>query len=147
MNSLRGLIELHEGRVPYAYQDSLGYWTIGVGHLIDRRKGGHLPPSVIDLLLDLDIAEHQAKLLNAQPWVADLDPVRQAVLFDMTFNLGVEPFDGDGYKDWPIFVGQVRTGKYDAAAANMLKTLWARQVGQRAIRLSQMMRTGMWPSK
>ncbi len=29
-----------EGEVLHAYQDSLGYWTIGIGVLIDKRKGG-----------------------------------------------------------------------------------------------------------
>lgn len=35
-----------EGNVPYAYSDSLGYLTIGVGFLIDKRKGGRLPEAV-----------------------------------------------------------------------------------------------------
>lgn len=29
-----------EGEKLYAYQDTLGYWTIGIGRLIDRRRGG-----------------------------------------------------------------------------------------------------------
>jgi lysozyme len=29
-----------EGEVLHAYQDKYGYWTIGVGRLIDARKGG-----------------------------------------------------------------------------------------------------------
>lgn len=146
MNTLRGLLSLHEGRIPYAYPDSLGYLTIGVGHLIDKRKGGKLPERIIDLLLDHDIEEHSGLLLKYQPWVAQMDPVRQAVLYDMTFNLGVEPFDGDGFKDWPMFVRQVQTGQWAAAAANMRSTLWAKQVGVRAVRLAKMMETGMWPT-
>ena len=144
--NLRDLLILHEGRVPHAYTDSLGYLTIGVGHLIDKRKGGRLPDHIIELLLDHDIKEHSQALLRVQPWVAGLDPIRQAVMFDMTFNLGIEPFDGDGFKDWPMFVNQVRTGQYTAAAANMLSTLWAKQIGKRAARLAEMMRTGTWPT-
>ena len=30
----------NEGEVLHAYQDHLGFWTIGVGRLIDKRKGG-----------------------------------------------------------------------------------------------------------
>ena len=33
-----------EGSIPHAYQDHLGFWTIGVGRLIDERKGGGLSP-------------------------------------------------------------------------------------------------------
>lgn len=145
MNTLRELLVLHEGRVPHAYRDSLGYLTIGVGHLIDNRKGGRLPEEIIDILLDHDIKEHSDALVAVQPWVMKLDEVRRAVLFDMTFNLGIEPFDGDGFKDWPIFLGQVQSGLYNAAADNMLKTLWAKQVGRRAERLAGMMRDGKWP--
>lgn len=45
-------LETDEGRVPHAYQDHLGYWTIGVGHLIDKRKGGGLTPDEVDYLLE-----------------------------------------------------------------------------------------------
>jgi len=174
------MLELDEGRVPCAYRDSLGYWTAGVGRLIDSRKGAHLPrwlldeldektrseferlndlplsvkknpmakltDAQIDRLLNEDIAEHQRVLRSYQPWVELLDPVRQAVLDDMTFNLGIEPFDHDGFGDWPNFLAQVQKGLYAQAAANMRGTLWAKQVGARAERLARMMETGLWHS-
>ena len=146
-SNVRDLITLHEGRVPYAYTDSLGYLTIGIGHLIDKRLGGRLPDHIIDALFDHDLASHRQELEKALPWLYTLDPVRQAVLLDMTFNLGPEPFDGDGFKDWPKFVQQVRQRRFDAAADNMLSTLWARQVKGRAVRLADMMRTGRWPGE
>jgi lysozyme len=166
-NSLRSLLILHEGRRPKKYRDSLGYWTIGVGHLIDERKGGSLPvfivselnrrgldvydsdpmpEDLIDKLLDWDIAEHCAQLEKLLLWVKSLDPVRYAVIADMFFNLGPEPFDNDGIKDWPVFLGQVARGEYEAAANNMLRTLWAKQVKSRAVRLAEMMRSGAWPA-
>jgi lysozyme len=151
---LHKMLSLHEGRVDVPYKDSLGLWTAGVGHLIDRRRGGSLHPSwkafpltdvEIDEALTDDIRKHARELLNAQPWVTKLDDCRQAVLFDMCFNLGIEPFDGDGFKDWPMFVSQMKAGQWVAAAANMRSTLWAKQVGSRAIRLAMMVETGAWP--
>ena len=142
---LRKLISLHEGRVPWAYKDSLGYMTIGVGHLIDKAKGGGLPEHIIDVLLDYDIQTHRDELYQSAPWAQQLDDVRRAVLVDMAFNLSVEPFDGDGYKDWPMFVDQIKRKDFAAAAANMRQTKWAGQVGQRAERLAMMMETGLWP--
>lgn len=144
---LRAMLIMHEGKRYSAYQDSLGYWTIGVGRLIDARKGGRLSDDEIELMLTNDIKNHKALLLQYQPWVANLDEVRQAVMFDMTFNLGIEPFDNDGIKDWPNFINQVRTGQYTNAAANMRSTTWAKQVGSRATRLAQMMETGEWPKE
>jgi len=134
------MIELHEGRVPHAYQDSLGYWTIGVGHLIDRRKGGRLPDKLIDMLLDHDIAEHAAELYRALPWVLELDPVRQAVLVDMTFNLGIH-----GLLGFKNTLAAVRARRWEDAANGMMQSKWAEQVGSRALRLADMMRTGHWP--
>lgn len=141
----RTLLSRHEGRIPYAYTDSLGYLTIGVGHLIDKRLGGKLPEHIIDALLDYDLDTAWAELTHAQPWVLQLDEVRQHVLLDMCFNLGIEPFDEDGFKDWPIFLRQVREGRYAEAANNMRSTLWAKQVKSRAVRLATMMETGQWP--
>lgn len=139
MSQIRKLLSLHEGRVPYAYKDSLGFLTIGTGHLIDKAKGGGLPEHIIDALLDHDIAEHAQRLKRVAPWADQLDEVRYAVLLDMTFNLG-------SLAGWPIFLGQVSAGNYMDAAANMRSAKWAGQVGVRAVRLARMMETGAWPA-
>lgn len=141
MNNLRSLIELHEGRVPYAYQDSLGFWTVGVGHLIDRRKGGRLPDHIIDALLDYDIERHSAELFEALPWVKDLDEVRRTVLIDMTFNLGI-----GGLLGFKNTLRAIKENRWEDAAKGMLASKWATQVGSRAVRLADMMRTGQWPT-
>jgi len=142
MSKIHKLLSLHEGRVPYAYQDSLGYWTIGVGHLIDRAKGGRLPEDIIDLLLDHDIEEHSAALYRALPWVMELDEVRRSVLIDMAFNLGVA-----GLLKFKRTLKAVQDRDYTPASVYMLQSLWARQVGFRSKRLSLMMRTGQWPKE
>jgi lysozyme len=145
-NKVADLVERHEGRIPYVYKDSLGFDTIGVGHLVDRRKGGKLPDHIITALRDWDVAQAEEELAKALPWSQHLDDVRYAVLVDMVFNLGIEPFDHDGFKDWPRFVEQVRVGNYTAAAANLRTTQpWASQVKDRATRLADMMGTGDWP--
>jgi len=142
MNNKRDLIALHEGRVPHAYQDSLGYWTIGVGHLIDRRKGGRLPEHIIDALLDYDIELHEGELTRALPWVDNLDPVRRTVLIDMAFNLGIK-----GLLGFKNTLAAVKDGRWDDAASGMLASKWASQVKSRAVRLADMMRSGRWPGE
>lgn len=146
INSVEALVELHEGRRSRMYRDSLGYWTIGVGHLIDPAKGGGLPAPIVTALRDFDINESRTALVRSLSWFPRLSEVRQAVLIDMCFNLGPEPFDNDGFKDWPIFLGQVERGEYAAAARNMLSTKWASQVGARATRLATMLETNAWPT-
>lgn len=70
-------------------------------------------------------------------WWKNLDEVRQRVLFDMCFNLGVTKLLA--FKNT---LEAIRTGRYDDAAAGMLNSLWAKQVKGRATRLANMMRTG-----
>jgi lysozyme len=139
---VRALIALHEGRVSHAYQDSLGYWTIGIGHLVDKRKGGRLPDHIIDALFDFDLEEHTEPLYRARPWIAQLDEVRHAVLIDMAFNLGVP-----GLLTFKATLACVQAGDYSQAARQMLKSKWATQVKTRATRLARMMETGQWPAE
>jgi lysozyme len=147
---LRQQIIRDEGRVDHAYQDSMegkcdhcgqsrGYWTIGVGHLIDDRKRGYLPDFIIDTLLEYDIAKVQRELIAALPWFIELDPPRQAVLVNMGFNLGVA-----GLLKFAKTLAAIKTGSYHEAAIHMLDSKWARQVGVRAQRLATQMETGRW---
>lgn len=142
-NNVAKLIEAHEGRRACAYKDSLGFDTIGVGHLVDsRRTGAGLPDVFIDALLQWDIQQKTAELEAAMPWVATLDEVRHAALVDMAFNLGVHGLSG-----FMRFLAALKTGDYEAAANEMLASKWATQVGARAHTLSSMIRYGTWPDR
>jgi lysozyme len=126
-----------EGVVDHAYQDSLGYWTIGVGRLIDKRKGGRLTEEEMDYLLMNDIKEKVADLDRALPWWRSLSDVRRRVLVNMCFNLGI-----GGLLGFKNTLRYIETGDYKRAASGMLASKWARQVGQRANRLATMMENG-----
>ena len=128
-----------EGVKNHAYQDSLGYWTIGVGRLIDERKGGLLYPDEIDYLLTNDIRRKTDGLNDALPWFHLLDEPRQAVLIQMAFQMGVK-----GLLAFSTTLSHVRVGRYAEAAVAMLESLWARQTPERAARLSKQMETGEW---
>jgi len=71
------------------------------------------------------------------PIVSDLDAVRQRVVIDMAFNIGVPRLTGFK-KMWAA----IHCGDYEEAALEMMDSKWARQVGRRAERLSDMMRKG-----
>ena len=128
-----------EGVVSNAYQDSLGYWTIGVGRLIDKRKGGKLRDNEIDFLLSNDIDEVEEALGARISFYKGLDEARRGVLLNMAFNLGI-----DGLMAFKNTLSLVGAGKYKEASVEMLKSKWATQVGNRAVRLSKQMATGEW---
>ena len=130
-------IELHEGLRLKPYRCTAGKLTIGVGRNLEDRG---ITLSEARMLLANDLADVRNGLLNALPWVAKLDDVRQRVLIDMAFNLGLQ-----GLLEFKRTLAAVQAGQYQQAATMMLQSRWAKQVGQRAERLSRMMVTGADP--
>jgi len=128
---------LHEGVVPHAYADTEGYLTIGVGRLIDRRRGGRLSDDEIRMLLANDVERVLGELDARLPWWRRLDAVRGKVLIDMAFNLGI-----GGLLGFRNTLAMVERGDFAGAARGMLASKWARQVKGRARRLAGMMETG-----
>jgi lysozyme len=128
-----------EGSVRHAYEDSLGFTTIGVGRLIDFRRGGGLRDGEIDFLLGNDIEEKTAQVLAALPWASKLSETRRAVLINMAFQLGI-----NGLLKFKRALGSIEDGQYSEAAMHMLDSLWAQQTPERAKRLAKQMTTGEW---
>jgi len=129
-----------EGTKATTYQDHLGFWTIGVGRLIDSRKpGAGLRPDEIDYLLRKDISDRVAALTKALPWFDRLDEARQGVLLNMAFQLGTA-----GLLGFKSTLALVADGKYAEASEQMIKSKWATQTPARAKRLAEQMKTGEW---
>ena len=140
IEKLTAQLRRDEGTRETAYQDHLGFWTIGVGRLIDSRKpGAGLRPDEIDYLLRNDINDRVAALTKALPWFAKLDQARQGELINMAFQMGTA-----GLLGFNSTLGLVRDGKYAEAAVQMLKSKWANQTPERAKRLAEQMKTGEW---
>jgi len=122
------------------YKDSLGFFTIGVGRLVDDRKpGSGLRPVEIDFMLNNDVDDRINALQKALPWFQNLDDVRQGVLLNMAFQMGT-----DGLLGFKNTLEMVRQGQYSQAADAMLQSKWAQQTPNRAKRLSDQMRSGTW---
>lgn len=132
-------LETDEGRVPYAYQDSLGFWTIGVGILIDKRKGGKLYPEEIDFIL----ANRIKRILpdaQAESWYPSVanDPVRLAGILNMHFQMGsgVDEMFVNSFK-------MIAAKRWADAGKNLRQSLWAKQTPARANRVIRMIETGV----
>lgn len=116
------------------YKDSVGKLTIGVGRNLDD-KG--LSKAEINILLNNDINDCESDLDREIPWWRQLSDNRQRVLLNMCFNLGIPRLKG--FKN---MLRDVQNGLYDQAAVEMTDSLWARQVGGRAVRLAKLMKNG-----
>jgi lysozyme len=140
IDALREQLIDHEGLKLHAYQDSLGYWTIGVGRLIDKRKGGRITRDEALYLLDNDIAEKIGELRAALPWFTTQDEIRQRALVDLAFNLGVP-----GLLTFKNTLAAWQRGDYAGAARGLQHSLWFKQVGRRGPRIVHMVKEGTEP--
>lgn len=140
-------LERHEGVNLTSYRCPAGKVTIGVGHNLEARPVPGIPCEVghtitadqARRLLTRDLMDCDRSLNDALPWVSSLDDARYGVLLNMAYNLGVHGLCG-----FRRMLAAVRGGRYDDAAAEMLDSVWARQVKRRARELAQQMRTGEW---
>jgi lysozyme len=139
-DKLSAMLIRDEDEVLYAYEDSLGYLTIGVGRLIDKRRGGGISQAESRFLLANDITEKTAQLYDAFPWTPQLDPARRATLISMTFQLGI-----DGLKKFRQSMEAMRVGDWNLAATRFLQSKVAReQTPARWQRHAKRIRTGEW---
>jgi lysozyme len=127
-------LRLHEGVEKFPYKCTAGYLTIGVGRNIEERG---LLDNEIDFLLDNDIEVVMNEVSVTFDWFFELSEVRQRVVADMIFNLGLPRF-----KQFKNMIAALEAGDWAEAANQMMDSKWAKQVGKRAERLRDMMETG-----
>jgi lysozyme len=134
------LIEESEGVRLTAYRDSLGKFTIGVGHLLDPSKdwtGYTITQTQADQFLGEDMSRSRM-LATEFPNFTSMNEVRQAVCVSMCFQLGSKPLH------WPNFMAALKAQDYAAAKVAGLDSLWAQQTSKRAIREMDMLESGQW---
>lgn len=136
------LILKHEGKEPFAYRDSKNILTIGVGRNIQKGSGPGLRESEIELMLENDLREAIIELQRFVPAFESLDDVRKAVLVDMRHNLGLA-----GLLGFKEMLKALAEKDYRTAASEMIRSVWAVQVKERAPRLARMMQHGQWPDQ
>jgi lysozyme len=136
--NLRGMLIKHEGLELKPYQDTVGKWTIGVGHNLTD-VGITRDEAMYLLENDLTRCFKEARKLE---WWAGMDPVRQEVIIMMIFNMGVPRLNG--FKN---MIEALKVRDYEKAAEEMLKSKWYDQVGKRATILALMMHDGKYPEE
>lgn len=124
----------HEGEVLHAYEDHLGYLTIGVGRLIDKRRGGGISHNEAMLLLNNDISRVVADLEDRCELYSFPEPVQHA-LVEMGFQLGV-----NGLMNFKKMWQHLRNHDYFSAADEALDSRWAQQTPNRANAVADMLR-------
>lgn len=132
-----GDLRRDEGFKSCVYLDSQNYFTIGIGTLVDSRAGGGITYEEAVMLCRNRVRLAVEELDRHLPWWQMLSRQRQRALINMAFNLGIGHLLG-----FRNTLAALKAGDYEGAAAGMLDSLWARQVGDRAVRLAQWVREG-----
>jgi lysozyme len=117
------------------YTDSVGKTTIGVGRNLTDMG---ISRDEAYRMLNNDLEKTQADLDQHLPWWKKLDEVRQRVIANMAFNMGLPRLLA-----FKRTLDLIQAGDYETAATEMLCSVWAKQVGPRAVRLSDLMRRGI----
>lgn len=142
-DTLLSHLVVDEGVILHAYQDHLGYWTIGAGRLIDQRRGGGISYSEAMYLLGNDVDRTERQVVDRFPWVAHLDSVRQVALFNLAFNLGVE-----GLAKFVNTLAAVQRADWPAVGNGLRASRWYRQVQKsRSERIISMLVNGSIPEE
>jgi lysozyme len=123
-----------EDLVLHAYQDSLGYWTIGVGRLIDKAKGGGITEAEAMILLNNDITRVCTALYAEIPWLDKKPANIKRALINMAFQLDVS-----GLLKFTKMLRHIEAGRYANAADEALKSKWAKQTPARAKRIAMLL--------
>jgi len=119
------------------YKCSAGKLTIGYGRNLD--DNGISEEEAIELLREdtYSASTEVEKLYYLDSTTKGVNVVRHNVLVNMVFNLGITR-----YKKFKKHIAAVKAQDWEEAANQMMDSSWYKQVGPRAVRLVEEMRTG-----
>ena len=139
MDKLIEMLKRHEGMKTHAYKCSEGKITVGVGRNIDEQGGIGLSEDEIEYLLQNDIERVIVELSSEYEWFSYLDDVRKDVMINIAFNLGITRLRG-----FKKALAAMESGDYKKASTEFLDSRWAKQVGGRALELSDILAVGSY---
>ena len=131
---VKAQLRIDEGVRRMPYTDSVGKLSIGIGRNLTD-KGIRDDEMELMLMNDIQEAEDGARALVTN--FDHLSDERKAVMINLCFNMGQTVL-----AQFTNTLRAINEGRFDDAADGMLASLWAQQVGARALRLSVKMRTG-----
>lgn len=133
--TLSDMITRHEGKRLKPYTDTVGKLTIGVGRNLTDVG---ISDDEARLLLSNDILR-ATQSLSVYPWFDRLNGARRAAVTDLMFCVGPGRFAG-----FKKMIAALELGHWDEAAKELLDSLFAKQVGKRAVELAFMLEKGEW---
>jgi lysozyme len=146
MISQREFTEQNEGRKYKVYKCTGGANTIGIGHNIDAKglpsdiekylkQNGKILDEHIDRLYIIDEGHAVSDCKKLFPNFKSFSHNRKVALTEVVCPLGY-----DRASKFVRSIHLINIGAWEEAADNMLKSLWAKQTTNRAIRVTELLR-------
>ena len=147
---LNTVLKYDEGNVLKLYKDSLGYYTIGIGHLLTKENSMRKAIEVLDsqlnrdtkglitdaesvFLLQYDIQRTLDGINNStilKPIFDKLSGRRKIGLFSMCYQMGIKGVEG--FRNSLRYIDE---GNWERANLNLQKSAWYKQTPKRAQRV------------
>jgi len=127
-----GRCKVAEGFRSAKYTDSRGFLTIGYGFNVDAGISEY----AASCLLDAQVHEAEADVSNFD-WYASLDAVRQSVLVELAFNMGIRKLQG-----FPKMLDACSRLDWATAGNELRNSAWFAEVGQRGPLLVRLLTNG-----
>jgi lysozyme len=141
MNHMIEMLKRHEGVETHAYWCTADKLTIGVGRNIDPEGGIGLTMKEIDFLLQNDVDRVEGELVRTLPWVEHIEWARMDALVNICFNLGLPRF-----LKFKKALAAAEGQEWDLSADEFMDSRWAKQVGRRAVEVTDLLRKGSYGS-
>jgi lysozyme len=136
MGLLQSVIIQHEGLRLKPYKDTVGKLTIGVGRNLDDCGISH-DEALVLLENDLNSCRYQ---LTQYSWFRTLDAVRQDVIVELVFNVGLQRA-----LNFKKMIAALAEFDYATASKELLDSAWSKQVGpNRSNDMAKRLETGAY---
>ena len=134
MERLKKQLVIDEGMKLKPYRCSANKLTIGVGRNIQEVG---ITEEEAMVLLENDIARVTGQCMAEFDWFSDLSEVRKEAVINLVFNMGITTF-----KKFKKTIGYIEQGLFELAGTELLDSNYARQVGNRSLRVANMLADG-----
>ncbi|MDM5128644.1 glycoside hydrolase family protein [Aeromonas salmonicida] len=155
-----------EGSRNKIYLDSEGYWTVGIGHLLAKKKitkqeaiaildfqlnrktQGVISNEELSNLLAIDLTSMMSTMKSQwyYPIYLKMDVARRRALQNMAFQMGAGVGGVGGFRNMLLALDKTPTPDYQGAHRHALDSLWYKQTPNRARRVAAVLKDGNFDS-
>lgn len=139
--TLESRIIRHEGFCSVPKIDVYPNFVVGFGHDISKSEYDNYSNGITwdaaESLLQSDIFVVKSECAKVFPWILGLSTLRQEVIWEMAFQMGIE-----GVSAFKNMIAAIRDQDWNKASQSMLDSAWHSETPSRCSELANLMKNG-----